>query len=356
MVKTTRVGKSLIDIQAELGTEEQCLAFLEALRWPDGVRCTTCGGDHIGKYVAVGREKRDVNGNLTGERGPDRTIYQCLDKSCFAQFTAMCGTIFNDSHLPLQKWMLAVAIMCNAKKGVSAKQLQRDLRVSYKTAWYLSHRIREAMILGSWNDEKLDGVVEMDETYIGGKYDKRLKRERWHKPAVFGVAERGSEGKPSRVRAAYIEGEPDQSKLWKHIDANVARTAKVMTDESRLYRNLRRVGLDHEIVIHSDKEWVRGECHTQSIDSFWGLLKRGIIGSFHQVSVKHLDRYIQEFSFRFNNRENQELFAVTVACLALGIPLPYEKLVGDNPMVRNAKGVNQFPKATGPSDDPLEPF
>ena len=112
----------------------------------------------------------------------------------------MSGTIFNDSHLPLQKWMLAVAIMCNAKKGVSAKQLQRDLAVSYKTAWYLSHRIREAMMLGTWSDEKMDGTVEMDETYIGGKYDRRLKRARWDKPAVFGVLERGTPEKHSTVR------------------------------------------------------------------------------------------------------------------------------------------------------------
>jgi Transposase zinc-ribbon domain len=164
MAKTTRVGKSLIQLQQELGTEEQCLAFLEALRWPDGVRCLTCDGDRVNKYVAVGREKRNANGDLTGERGPDRTIYQCLDKGCFAQFTATSGTIFNDSHLPLQKWVMATAIMCNAKKGVSAKQLQRDLATSYKTAWYLCHRIREAMILGSWADDKMNGVVEMDET------------------------------------------------------------------------------------------------------------------------------------------------------------------------------------------------
>ena len=241
MAKTTRVGKSLIQLRQELGTEEQCLAFLEALRWPDGVRCLTCGGDRVNKYVAVGREKRNANGDLTGERGPDRTIYQCLDKGCFAQFTATSGTIFNDSHLPLQKWVMATAIMCNAKKGVSAKQLQRDIATSYKTAWYLCHRIREAMILGSWADGKMDGVVEMDETYVGGKYNKRLQRERWDKPAVFGMIERGTSEKPSRVRAAYISGEVNQWKLGQHIDSTVAPTAEVaevMTDESRLYLNL----------------------------------------------------------------------------------------------------------------------
>ena len=118
MGKTTRVGKSLIEINQELGTEEQCLTFLENLRWPEGVRCLHCHNDRVAKYVGVGREKRDKLGALTGERGPDRHIYHCQE--CQEQFTAKCGTIFNDSHLPLQKWMLATAIMCNAKKGVSA--------------------------------------------------------------------------------------------------------------------------------------------------------------------------------------------------------------------------------------------
>lgn len=177
MAKTTRTGESLIAVQEELGTEEQCIAFLEALRWPDGVVCLHCNGTRIGKYVAVGREKRDKDGKLTGERGPYRHIYQCLD--CKGQFTAESGTIFNDSHLPLKKWMMAVAIICNAKKGVSAKQLQRDLEVSYKTAWYLSHRIREAMITGNWTDEKMSGTVEADETYVGGMYNKRPKRAKY---------------------------------------------------------------------------------------------------------------------------------------------------------------------------------
>jgi hypothetical protein len=356
MAKTTRVGKSLIQIQQELGTEEQCLAFLEALRWPDGVRCLECGGDRVAKYVAVGREKRDSEGILTGERGPDRYVYQCLAKECKHQFSAETGTIFNDSHLPLQKWMFAVAIMCNAKKGVSAKQLQRDLAVSYKTAWYLSHRIREAMILRNWTDEKMTGTVEMDETYVGGKFDKRRKRARWDKPAVFGIIERGTADKHSTVRATHIPGEVNQWKLGREIDATVDPTAQMMTDESPLYANLKRRGFDHEIVIHTNKEWVRGEVHTQSIDGFWGLLKRGIIGSFHQVSVKHLDRYIQEFSYRWNGRENQELFAVTVACLVLGIPLPYKKLAGKDRMVRNKKGVNQFTPTTSVEPSADEPF
>ena len=193
MAKTTRVGKSLIAIQKELGTEEQCLAFLEALRWPDGVRCVTCDGERISKFStkeSTRQRKNEKTGEVEIKTVPARHLYQCLNSECGHQFTATAGTIFNDSHLPLEKWMLAVAIMCNAKKGVSAKQLQRDLEVSYKTAWYLSHRIREAMALGNFTDEKMSGTVEADETYIGGRYDKRRARAKWDKAAVFGMVER----------------------------------------------------------------------------------------------------------------------------------------------------------------------
>ena len=357
MAKTTRVGKSLIAVRNELGTKEQCLAFLEALRWPDGVRCIKCGGERVCKYTKNEGTRKRINAKTGIEEiktVPARQLYQCLDQKCSFQFSATEGTIFNDSHLPLEKWMLAVAIMCNAKKGVSAKQLQRDIECSYKTAWYLSHRIREAMILGDWTDEKMTGTVEADETYIGGKYDKRRKRAKYDKPAVFGMIERET----GRVHAAHIDA-PNQWQIGQHIDAAVTTDAHMMTDESRLYANLQRRGFEHEIVIHSDKEWVRGEVHTQSIDGFWSLVKRGVVGSFHQMSVKHLDRYIQEFSYRFNGRNNQDLFAITVACLALGKPLPYAKLVGDNPIIHNTKGKNQFtqPGSASPSTEPSdEPF
>jgi transposase-like protein len=337
MAKNSRVGKSLIAVQNELGTEEQCLAFLEAIRWPEGLRCVECDHDQISKFIAQGR--RRVNSKGQEVRSPDRHLYQCL--RCAQQFSATTGTLFNDSHLPLQKWMQAVAIMCNAKKGVSARQLWRDLGVSYKTAWYLAHRIREAMMLGNFNDEKMTGTVEVDETYVGGKFDKRRKRERWDKEAVFGMIERET----GRVHAKHLPGRSHLNswQVGSEIDSTVAQSAQIMTDESRLYKNLERRGFNHDIVIHSDKEWVRGDCHTQSIDSFWGLLKRGVIGTFHQISIKHLNRYITEFCFRWNNRENQELFGLTVACLVYGIPLPYAKLI--------ARTSAQSPEASSP-----EPF
>jgi hypothetical protein len=360
MKKTTRVGKSLIAVQQELGTDEQALAFLEALRWPDGVTCLNCGGP-VSKFTTRASTRKTpyiskVTGQASEHAIPVRHLYQCLDKVCWHQFSATTGTIFNETHLPLRKWMLAVAIMCNAKKGVSAKQLQRDVEVSYKTAWYLSHRIREAMQLGNWTDEKMTGTIEVDETYIGGKFDKRRKRAKYDKPAVFGMIERET----GRVHARHLSrGPANQWQIGQQIDAIASPEAHMMSDESRLYQNLTRRGFEHDIVIHSDKEWVRGEVHTQSIDGFWGLVKRGLIGSFHQVSIKHLDRYVQEFQYRFNGRQNQELFTLTVAALALGIPLPYAKLVGNNPIVRNKKGINQFtaltsePNETDSSDEPF---
>jgi len=170
-----------------------------------------------------------------------------------------------------------VALMCNAKKGVSGRQLWRDLGVSYKTAWYLAHRIREAMALGNFNEQKMTGTVEADETYVGGKFDKRRQRAKWDKEAVFGIVERET----GRIHAKHLPGR-NRLNSWtinKEIDATVDQSAHVMTDESRLYANLSRRGFKHDIVIHSDKEWIRGDCHTQTIDSFWGLLKRGVIGT-----------------------------------------------------------------------------
>jgi len=198
----------------------------------------------------------------------------------------------------------------------------------------------------------MTGTVEADETYVGGKYDKRRKRARHEKEAVFGIVERES----GRVHATHVPGKNhiNRWQIGEVIDTTVDKSAQFMTDESRLYGNLKGRGFDHEIVIHSDKEWVRGDVHTQSIDGFWGLLKRGIIGSFHQLSIKHLDRYVQEFCYRWNNQSNQQLFAVTIAALVLGIPLPYKKLVGEKSkrIVHNAKGVNQLTKtASGDSSE-----
>ena len=182
-------SKALIDVQREFATEEQCLAYLEAMRWPDGVRCLKCGLDRISKFVTK-RSKRSKPyiSKRTGEAKEhtirSRYLYQCLDSECGFQFSATTGTIFNDTHLPLPQWLMAVALMVNAKKGLSAKQMERDLGVSYPTAWYLCHRIRKAMEEGQ--PGLLTGTVEADETYVGGKYDRRRKRAPYEKQRVIG--------------------------------------------------------------------------------------------------------------------------------------------------------------------------
>ena len=292
--------------------------YLEAARWPNGVHCLKCDHDKVSKFTLKGKMKTYADG--TTKATPDRFLYQCL--KCKYQFAATTGTIFSDTHLPLSKWMLATAIMCNAKKGVSAKQMERDMGVSYKTAWYLNHRIREAMADGDF-DSLFTGTVEADETYIGGEYDKRRKRAKYDKEPVFGMIERET----GRVHAKHIPT-ANRWAVTREIDAVVAPEAKFMTDESNLYSNLTRRGFEHQIVVHSNKEWVRGDVHTQGIDGFWSLLKRGIIGSFHQVSIKHLDRYIAEFQFRFNSREDQQIFAAVILGLVIKSALRYKTLTG----------------------------
>ena len=320
--KTHRIGKSVIEVAKVFGSEEACHTYLEAARWPEGVRCLQCGADKICKYTLKGQPYIAKQGKNKGKEvmSPDRHLYQCMEQTCKFQFTTTDGTLFHDTHLPLSKWFMAIAIMCNAKKGASAKQIERDLDISYKTAWYLNHRIRKAMEeLGDAN--LFTGTVEADETYVGGKFDKRRKRQRWDKPAVFGMIERET----GKVHAKHIPA-ANRWNISSEIDARVAPEARMMTDESRLYANLTKKGFTHEIVIHSDKEWIRGECHTQGIDGFWSLLKRGIIGSFHQVSVKHLNRYISEFAFRFNGREDEELFAAVILNLVIRPALRYKAL------------------------------
>jgi hypothetical protein len=208
---------NLIDVNKDFATDEQCLAYLEKLRWPDGVCCTECGAKCISRITRHKENKNKRN-----------KVYQCL--VCKTQFSATSGTLFNDSHLPLNKWFMAIALICNAKKGLSAKQMQRDLDVTYRTAWYLCHRIRKAMEEGEL--PKMTGVVEADETYVGGKYDRRRKRGPWEKQPVMGIVQRGTgEGEPSRVEAFKI---PTASKtiLVGKIKECVATNAEVViTDE-----------------------------------------------------------------------------------------------------------------------------
>jgi transposase-like protein len=308
---------NLLDIYKELNTEEKCLAFLEHMRWPDGVKCISCESLRITRITAKGKKNRK-----TGKRSPDRELYQCNE--CRFQFTATTGTVYHDTHLPLSKWFLAIALITESKKGISANQLARALGVQYRTAWHLAHRIRKAMV--DADRPKLRGIVEIDETYIGGKqrgHRSKLK----NKDVVIGVRERGG---PVR----FVQTPDNKADtVYQVIAENVAADAEaIMTDESPIYnfqttkfRNVR-----HEQIKHKDKIYVRGDVHTNTVESAFSLFKRGLTGAFHKVSLKHLQRYLEEFAFRFNNRKSADLFGMTVRRMALAGNLPYSKLVEEN--------------------------
>jgi len=240
-----------------------------------------------------------------------------LESECGHQFTATTGTIFHDTHLPLRKWLMALALIVDAKKGISANQVKRHLGVSYKTAWHLCHRIRKAM--QEEPPEKFKGIVEVDETYVGGKYDRRRKRGPWENPGVAGLIERGGKVYTQRFTT------PSKIVLTGIVSDRVAPEAQlVVTDQYAAYRSLART-YNHQVINHL-REYVRGRIHTNSIENFWSLLKRGIMGSFHKVSIKHLPRYLSEFTYRFNRRDSQDLFAQTLYRMLRCDSLSYEKL------------------------------
>jgi|SRR5579863_427282 len=316
---------SVIAVHKAFGTEEACITYLKATRWPDGVRCVRCDSDKVSEFITneTTREITNDQGSVLEEkRVPARHLFQCNSEGCRFQFSATTATIFDKSHLPLSTWFQAVAILVNAKKSVSALQMQRDLGVTYRTAWHLNHRIREAML----SEEGIfGGTVEVDATFHGGRYDKRRKRAPYDKQAVAGIIQRTTEGGHSKVKAMPVIKEIAEV-MTGVIRANVAQDAAVMTDDHGAYRALDAKGFKHEIVAHSKEEWVRGNVHTQGIENFWSLFKRQVVGQHHSLSVKHLHRYLDECAFKFNNREIENLWAVVIARLVAGAALRYKVL------------------------------
>jgi len=296
----------LAELIDKFGDEDACFAFLEELRWPDGVRCPRCDSDKISRIKK-------------------RRQFDC--DACRYQFSAKAGTIFHDSHLPLRKWFLAIFILCEAKKGMSANQLKRMLGVSYKTAWYLCHRIRAAMkVEGA---PLLSGIVEADETYIGGKLPRghrsrqEVARQRLsNKTIVIGARERGGE---LRVRVLPTAEREHVQGFLKDVVADDAEA--IYTDSHRSYRGIADHNTRHEYVDHSADEWVRGDVHTNTVESAWSLFDRAIMGSYHHLSPKHLQAYLDEFAFRFNNRDNPFLFRDTLLRLVESEALPYAELI-----------------------------
>jgi transposase-like protein len=245
-------------------------------------------------------------------------------KECDYQFTVTAGTIFNDSHLPLTKWFMVTLLLCEARKGISANQIKRTVGMSYKTAWYLCHRIRAAM--KEAEQPMLDGTVEVDETYVGGKMlGQGRKKAMKAKQIVVGIRQRGGD-----LRMFHAE-DAKSGTLAKYIRENISTDVDVIvTDELIAYPKAMMkagfTGRTHKTIKHKDKIYVQGEVHTNTVESAFSLLKRGITGTWHRISAKHLAAYLDEMTFRFNRRKNANLFLDTLRHMITAPALPFDRL------------------------------
>jgi len=282
MIKVNKIKvnhPSAFDFFQKFPDEKTAREYMETARWPNGIRCIHCGHDTVYKIR-------------------DGKIYTC--KSCRKQFTIRTGTVMEASHISIRKWMYAMYLVSTSRKGISSVQLSKEIGITQKSAWFMLHRIREAC--GMEASTKIGGTVEADETYVGGKEknrhnSKKLKIGRGvaGKAIVFGARNREGE-----IRTRVIES-TEGVVIRSAIEDNVAKGSKLYTDEHRSYKTLN--GYDHKSVNHGIEEYVRGDVHTNSIESVWALLKRGHYGTFHQWSKKHLEKYVDEFAFRLNTKE-----------------------------------------------------
>lgn len=297
---------NLINLIQRFGTDDRCREFLEELRWPDGIDCPRC---HSSKISQIRR----------------RHQFDC--DSCRYQFSVMAGTIFNDTHLPLWKWFVATYLICESRKGYSANQMKRTLGIGYKAAWYLCHRIRKAMVESQ--DYKLDGVVEMDETYVGGKVrGQGVAEAKRRKEIVIGIRQRGGE-----LRFFHAE-DVKSGTLAEYIRENISEDVEaVVTDEFVGYpKAMIEAGVHgtrHKTINHSSKVYVEGEIHTNTVESAFSLLKRGIMGTWHRLSAKHLPAYLDEMTFRFNRRNADDLFEDTLRHMVSAPVLTFKNLTKD---------------------------
>lgn len=255
---------------------------LESIRWAHGPVCPHCGSlDGITKLQ--GKSHRPG-------------LHKC--NNCQGHFTVTVGTVFEDSKIPLNKWIYAAHLMASSKKGFSAHQLHRTIKVTYKTAWFMMHRLREAMTKRDFSGP-LGGTgkaVEADETFIGRKPGTKQRRGTAHKEAVFSLVERDGQ-----VRSFHVPDVTAQT-LRAKLQAHVEKKTDVYTDEAAQYRGLSNIFNSHGVVAHSRREYVRGGAHTNTVEGFFSILKRGIFGTYHHCGSQHLQRYVSEFDFRYNHR------------------------------------------------------
>lgn len=293
------------------GDADTCHEFLAAMRWPRDIRCPRCDSKDVGKLMLP------------------RRIWNC--KGCKKQFSVKVGTIFEDSPLGLEKWLPATWLIVNAKNGISSCELARSLGVTQKTAWFMLHRIRLAMQDGSI--EKFSGRIEADETFIGGLARNMHKSKKKHlgtggagKAAVMGLLERNSPDRESRVRCKVVSN-VRRFQLDSTVRENVEKGSEVITDAFRSYAKLNDEFV-HQVIDHAES-YAKGHVHTNGLENFWSLLKRGIKGTYVSVEPFHLFRYLDEQAFRFNERKDDDKgrFLKAIASFA-GKRLMYSKLIG----------------------------
>jgi transposase-like protein len=278
---------NLVTLAQEYSDGDKARELLESLRWPNGPICPHCKCDDVYKITPK-----------TAKSTTRKGLYSCA--ACRKQFTVTVGTIFEDSHIPISKWLMALFILCSSKKAISAHQMHRMLKVTYKTAWFMCHRIRFAMAGGEIPAKKLSGTVEVDETFVGGKGDLKTKFSR--KTPVVALVQRDGDLKTRVVSNV------TQKNVLQAVHECVESGAIVNTDDSGVYRGRLKAFARHDIVNHSKEQYAvslpdGSVKHVNTCESFFSLLKRGVHGAWHHVSREHLPKYAGEFEFRWNHRK-----------------------------------------------------
>lgn len=282
----------LIEITRKLNTQRKCIKHLEHARWLGKAICPYCESDRISPM------KKELR-------------HHC--NSCNTSFSVLVGTIFEASNLPLPKWFIAISLVMNAKKGISSRQLARHIKVTKDTAWYVQKRLRDAM--KNKDIKLLSGIVEADETYIGGNVKNKHKKVRdqmrskgtlttggMHKAPVLGLLSRS--GRVCTQVVAHADGQTLKPIIRDRVD----RKSIIVSDGFGAYYGLNKEYKDHQVVNHEKDEFVRGEYHTNNIEGFWSLVKRGIVGQYHKITQRYLQNYLDEFSFKYNFKEAENIF------------------------------------------------
>lgn len=316
--KAYREGLSLIDIMEMFPDEEAARVWIEAVVWPDGRCCGKCGSTN------------------TRAASHKTMPYWCTD--CRSYFSVKTGTPLASSNIPLRKWALAIYLCLTSLKSVSSMKLHRDLKISQKSAWFMLHRIREAWMPKAGGDTPYDGPVEVDETYMGGKRKNMSNAKRATlvgRGAVGKTAVVGAKDRASNQVSARVVHNTNKVTLQGFVGEHTKPGATVYTDEAAAYEG---IPFNHEAVKHSVAEYVRGMVHTNGMESFWSMLKRAHTGTFHKISPKHMDRYVQEFAGKHNLRELGTLDQMrTVVARLMGHTLTYGRLIADNGLSSGAR-------------------